>query len=311
MRALLLALALTPAVARAQNEAALRQAFEGKLVSVRMAMPGTAKGVDVFPQQQMAINYRQVADRIKEFGTALDVGAQVMVTKVVVKKDSHIEFQLGGGGFGTFGDDAGTQRIFAGFEGESARERALRDSIKTATDAKVRARMQRDLNSARAARQRENDKARAEAEQANAAREANLRGRRQEGGSRFNVRYQGGIPADALTPDGLMAALGPYVDFAATGAKGATAAAAAAAPGGASSAASATAPAPSGAGGLTALRKGLSVREVEALLGPAVTAAEEKQGPITVLKRNYASGGMKVAASFVNDILVDFTISPR
>ncbi|MFN5581990.1 hypothetical protein [Gemmatimonas sp.] len=47
-------------------------------------------------------------DRIKEFGTALDVGQQVMVTKVVVKGDSHIEFQLGGGGFGTLSDDAGT-----------------------------------------------------------------------------------------------------------------------------------------------------------------------------------------------------------
>jgi len=71
-------------------------------------------------------------DRIKEFGTALDVGQQVMVTKVVIKGDSHIDFQLGGGGFGTLFDDAGTQRVSSGTAGESARERALRDSIKTA-----------------------------------------------------------------------------------------------------------------------------------------------------------------------------------
>jgi hypothetical protein len=71
-------------------------------------------------------------DRIKEFGTALDVGQQVMVTKVVIKGDSHIEFQLGGGGFGTLFDDAGTQRVSSGTAGESARERALRDPIKTA-----------------------------------------------------------------------------------------------------------------------------------------------------------------------------------
>jgi hypothetical protein len=32
-------------------------------------------------------------------------GDQVLVTKVKVKKDL-IEFQLGGGGYGTFGDDA-------------------------------------------------------------------------------------------------------------------------------------------------------------------------------------------------------------
>ncbi|MBK6459273.1 MAG: hypothetical protein IPF87_24895 [Gemmatimonadetes bacterium] len=36
----------------------------------------------------------------EEFGTALKPGQQVMITKVVVKKDSHIEFQLGGSGWG-------------------------------------------------------------------------------------------------------------------------------------------------------------------------------------------------------------------
>jgi hypothetical protein len=64
-------------------------------------------------------------------------------------------------------------------------------------------------------------------------------------------------------------------------------------------------------GGLAGLRKGLSLREVEALLGPAETASEERQGTLTVLKRRYASGGMKVAASFVNDVLIDFAISPQ
>jgi hypothetical protein len=307
MRTLLLALALTPAAALAQNEAALRQAFEGKSVSVRIAMPGTSRGVDVAPMQQPAVNFRLVADRIKDFGTALEVGQQVMVTKVVVKKDSHIEFQLGGGGYGTFGDDAGTQRVFTGFEGESARERALRDSIKTAPTAAQRARLERELQTARATRQRENAKAEAEAAQANAAREANLRSRRKEGGSRFNIRYQGGIPPEALTPAGVMAALADYVDFAATGTKGAAAAA------GETLTRVEPKPATGGgaSGGLAGLRKGLSIRDVEALLGPADTAAEERQGTLTVLKRGYSAGGMKVTTSFVNDVLIDFAISPR
>jgi hypothetical protein len=301
---LVLALALTPAAALAQNEAALRQAFEGKSVSVRIAMPGTSRGVDVSPMQQPAVNFRQVADRIKDFGTALDVGQQVMVTKVVVKKDSHIEFQLGGGGYGTLGDDAGTQRVFTGFEGESARERALRDSIKTAPTPAQRTRLERELQTARATRQRENAKAEAEAAQANAAREANLRSRRKEGGSRFNIRYQGGIPPEALTPTGVMAALADYVDFAATGAKGAAAAVGETLMG--------VEPKPAASpSGMAGLRKGLSIREVEALLGPADTAAEERQGTLTVLKRSYSAGSMKVTASFVNDVLIDFAISPR
>jgi hypothetical protein len=306
MRSLLLALALTPAVALAQNEAALRQAFEGKSVSVRIAMPGTSRGVDVSPMQQPAVNFRLVADRIKDFGTALEVGQQVMVTKMVVKKDSHIEFQLGGGGYGTFGDDAGTQRVFTGFEGESARERALRDSIKTAPTTAQRARLERELQTARATRQRENAKAEAEAAQANAAREANLRSRRKEGGSRFNIRYQGGIPPEALTPAGVMAALADYVDFAATGAKGASAASVAG-----ETLMRVDPKPPAGGSGLAGLRKGLSIREVEALLGPADTAAEARQGTLTVLTRGYTAGGMKVTTSFVNDVLIDFAISPR
>jgi hypothetical protein len=225
---------------------------------------------------------------------------------MVVKKDSHIEFQLGGGGYGTFGDDAGTQRVFTGVEGESARERALRDSIKTAPTTAQRARLERELQTARATRQRENAKAEAEAAQANAAREANLRSRRKEGGSRFNIRYQGGIPPEALTPAGVMAALADYVDFAATGAKGASAAAVAG-----ETLMRVDPKPPAGGSGLAGLRKGLSIRDVEALLGPADTAAEARQGTLTVLTRGYSAGGMKVTTSFVNDVLIDFAISPR
>lgn len=305
MRSLLLAAFLVPATAFAQNEAALRQAFEGKLVSVRMAMPGTSRGVDVFPQQQPAVDFREVADRLKDFGTALDVGAQVMITKVAVKGTSHIEFQLGGGGFGTFGDNVGTSSVFASTASESAREKALRDSIRTMPSGSRRSQMERELQGLRSARERENDRARAEAAQANAVRETNVRSRRQEGGSRFNIRYRNGIPPEALTPDGVMAALAAYVDFAATGSK-ATAAAVIPAAGTAAPPSPAT-----GSGGLGDLRKGLSLREVETLLGPAETATEEKQGVLTVLKRSYAAGGMKVTTSFVNDILIDFAISPR
>jgi hypothetical protein len=293
---------LTARILPAQNEAALRAAFEGKLVSVKIAMPGTSRGVEVLPQQQAAVNFRQVADRIKEFGTSLKIGDQVMVTKVVVKKDSHIEFQLGGGGYGTFGDSPGSERVWADVESESKLEKALKDSIKTAPGPTRRKQLEKELQNARTARERENDRARAEASQANAAHEANLRARRETSGSRFNIRYKDGIPPEALTPEGVMAALSQYVDFAATGAKAATAAA--------SSASSAPA-AGTGDGALAQLKKGLTVKEVETLLGPADTAGEEKQGSMTVVKRTYTSGAMKVVTSFVSGVLVDFAITPK
>jgi hypothetical protein len=300
---LVLASLLLPQSAWAQNEAALRAAFEGKLVSVKVAMPGTARGIDVFPQQAQQVNWRQVADRIKEDGTALKIGDQVMITKIVVKGESHIEFQLGGGGFGTFGDSPGSSRVSADVQSETAREKELKEAIKNAPGPTRRKELERELASVRGARERENDKARAQAEQANAAREANLRAKREQSGSRFNVRYKAGIPPASLTPDGLMAVLAPYVDFAASGSKTATA-----------QAVLPTAPAPTtatGEGALAQLKKGLSVREVEALLGPADSANEEQQGSLTVNKRTYSSGGMKVVAAFINGVMIDFSITPR
>jgi hypothetical protein len=217
-----------------------------------------------------------------------------MVTKVVVKKNSHVEFQLGGGGYGTLGDWAGSD-VNVVAVGESRAEKALRDSIRATPDRGLRGRLQRDLDALRTARERENARAAAEAQQANVARETLLRSKRVEAGSRFNVRYRGGLPAEALTPEGVTRALAAYVDFGADGA-----AAAAAAP--------AKAPA---AGGVAGLRKGLLLDEVEALLGPAATAAESREGTLTLVRRGYRRDGMDVAARFVSGVLIDFAITPR
>jgi hypothetical protein len=274
----------------AQNEAVLRQAFEGKVVAVKIDMPATQQGVDVYPLEQIPIDFREVAQRLKDNSTALKVGQQVMVTKVVVKKNSHIEFQLGGGGYGTFGDNTSTD-VSVVNQSETKEEKALRDSIKHAPGPTKRKQFEKELASLREERERENARAAAEAKQAQSVMEANLRAKRAESGSRFNVRYRNGIPADALTPDGLMRALAQYVDFG---------------PG------SGVAPSGDGSGKSHAsLRKGLLLDEVETLLGPAVTASETKEGTLTVLKRTYRKDGQKISASFVNEVLIDFAITPQ
>src|SRR5574338_1506996 len=160
----------------------------------------------------MPVNFREVAERIKDNSTALRIGQQVMVTKVLVKKNSHIEFQLGGGGYGTFFDNTSTN-VSSVSQGETKAEKALRDSIKAAKGPTKRKQFERELASLRQERERENAAAEAQAKQAEALMEANLRAKRAESGSRFNVRYRNGIPTDALTPDGLMRALAPYVEF--------------------------------------------------------------------------------------------------
>ena len=277
---------------RAQNEAILRQAFEGKVVSVKIDMPATQRGVDVYPLDQMPIDFREVAQRLKDNSTALRIGQQVMVTKVLVKKNSHIEFQLGGGGYGTFGDNTSTS-VSSVSQGETKAEKALKDSIKAAPGPTKRKQFERELASLRAERERENSRAEAEAKQAESVIEANMRAKRAESGSRFNVRYRNGIPSDALTPDGLMRALAQYVDF-----------------GGSSAVASGNGGSPNGGSRPMpmTLRKGLLLEEVEDFLGPATTASEKKEGRLTVLERSYRKHGQRIDASFVNGVLIDYTI---
>ena len=310
-------LALLAQPALAQNESVLRQAFEGKVVSVKIDMPATSRGVDVYPLDPMAVDFREVAQRLKDNSTSLRIGQQVMITKVLVKKNSHIEFQLGGGGYGTFGDNTSDgSGLNAVTQGETKAEKALRDSIKKAQGPTKRKQFEKELASLRAERERENARAEAEAKQAQSVIEANLRAKRAESGSRFNVRYRDGIPADALTPDGLMRALSPYVDF---GAAGGSLASGGMTSGGAASggAVSGTATQAYTSGGTSrpatpnSLRKGLLLEDVEAILGPAATAAETKEGTLTVLKRTYRKDGQKVSASFVNGVLIDFAITPQ
>ena len=284
-------------IAGAQSEAALRSAFEGKTVTVKLDMPGTSRGVDVYPMEATPVSFRDVADRTKDYTVSLKMGQTVMVTKIVVKKDL-IEFQLGGGGYGTIGDNTGSD-ISASQASESNKERALRDSIKTAPNSARKKDYERELNNLRSARERENAGARAEAAQANELREANLRSKRSVSGSRFNIRYKPAVPPDAMTPDGVRRALAEYVEF--SGAPMANAPQA--------SPNSNNRPA-AGTNALASVRKGLLLSEVEALLGPANTASESKEGVLTLMKRNYIYDGKRVVASFVNGVLIDYAIGP-
>ena len=291
---------LAASSALAQGEYALRTAFEGKTVTVKLDMPGTSRGVDVYPQEAIPVSFRDVADRTKDFTVALKMGQQVMVTKIVVKRDL-IEFQLGGGGYGTLFDNAGSD-ISASQAGESQRERALRDSVKTAPNAAKKKAFERELNDTRAARERENTQARAQAAQANELREVNLRSKRSVSGSRFNIRYKPAVPSDAMTPEGVMQALAAYVDF-----PGASMTNAPTAAGNAGNAGSRPA---AGGSALASVRQGLLLADVEALLGPANTASESKEGVLTLMKRSYIRDGKKVVASFVNGVLIDYAIGP-
>ena len=87
-----------------QSAGALSEFFEGKQVVVKLDMPGTQQGVDIFPQRPQPLDTKSYGNRMKKFGTSLRNGDSVIVTKVKVKDDG-IKFQLGGGGYVTAFDD--------------------------------------------------------------------------------------------------------------------------------------------------------------------------------------------------------------
>jgi hypothetical protein len=99
-------LATTALPLHAQDEARLRKALEGKRITLKMDMPATSEGVDVFPGSSHAVDYDKVGKRMKKAGVALKDGDAARITKVKVK-DDLIEIQLNGGGYGTFGDVLG------------------------------------------------------------------------------------------------------------------------------------------------------------------------------------------------------------
>jgi hypothetical protein len=117
-------------------------------------------------------------------------------------------------------------------------------------------RLQEELDDLRREREREDRRNEASVAAASEQRRENVRRQRADGGSRFNQRYRGGVPASAVTPAAVREALARYVEFQGD---------------------EADAPSP---GPVSGMRLGLLLQEVEALLGPAVTAEERMEGTL-------------------------------
>jgi hypothetical protein len=290
-RWILLMSLVSPAGAAAQSEAALKSYFEGRAVTLKLAMPGTESGIDIYPADPKPLDYPLYAERLKENGTAIRSGQQAIVTKVRVK-GTHVEFQLDGGGYGTMGDET-SPTIAVPVAEKTKRERNLEAELKRETDAERRREIKEELDDLRDDRQREDAHNRAEVADAQEQKKENIRLRRLEGGSRFNVRYRDSLPASVLTPSGLQAALAEYVTL-----EHAEDTMLAGLP-------TTTAPAP-GAG---LPQKGMTGGEMQALLGAAVDSSERNEGRLTVITRSYRSGASRIAAEFVEDVLIRYSIT--
>jgi len=279
--------------AGAQTEDQLRRFFEGKRVTVKIEMPGTEDGVDVYPGTSQPVDFPKHARRLKEFGTAVRSGESVMVTKVRVKRDL-VEFQLGGGGYGTMWDDA-SPHVPVAPAVKTQREKNLERDLAATTDPAAKRKIKEELDGLRRDRERIDASNRATAAQAQQLKASNIRQRRLEGGSRFNLRYRTVLPEEALTPDGVMRALAEYVDFSPL------------------LATRATGPGLHGERPTTPgeLRKGLLVEEVDALLGRPETINQRTEGTLRVSTSVYLPPGKRIEAEFVEGVLVRYTVTSR
>jgi len=293
-------LALSSLPASAQSESELRDFFEGKSVVVKLDMPATQEGVDVFPDARRAIDFAQYSARVKTTGIAIRNGESVLVTKIRVK-DKLIEFQLAGGGYGTFGDDTGS--VYVPSVSKSKRERDLETLVKNETDRDRKRRLQRELDDLRNDRERDDSRNKATAASAEEAKKARIATTRLHSGSRFNIRYQEGVPR-GLGPDGVMRALAEYVEFLfATDRR----------------------PAPSretvvaqpelrqqmAGTGTGAIRKGMTMAEVEDSLGKPEKSANRTEGTLRVVTATYSRGDQLITADFVEGVLIKYSIASK
>ena len=269
--------------AAAQSESALRSFFEGRRVTVTIDMPGTSDGVDLQVDSPRPIDYQRYGDRLKAYGPAIRADESATVTLVKVKKDV-IEFQLGGGGFGTFNDDSSTSVSISPLQ-KSAREKSLEEEVEDEENPRRRRDLERQLDELRTRREVENRRIEVLKAEAEERRKERIAAGRLRGGSRFNLRYDEGVPR-GITPREVMAALAPYVTFS----------------------------------GLTARarwpddgvpRKGMMRAEAERVFGRPVTWSERQEGSLDVVTLVFNGRSERITADFVEDVLVRYVTTAR
>ena len=274
----------------AQDEGALKAFFEGKHVTLKIDMPGSQEGIDVHADASRALDAAEYGNRLKRYGTSIKSGDRAVVTLVKVKNDL-IEFQLSGGGFGTFGDDTSTS-VYIPLMEKSRRENELEKKVKDEEDRGRRRELQKELDNLREDRERQNRRIEIERAHLEEIKRERVALQRQQGGSRFNVRYDGNVPR-GIRPEEVMAALAAYVDFSPLGG----------------------APLPdagsAGSYDTSALKKGMVRSEVERMFGPVLQSSERREGIVSVVTEIFGRGDQRITAEFVEDVLVRYAITSK
>jgi len=229
----------------------------------------------------------------------------VLITAVKVNK-KNIEVHLGGGGYGTWGDESGT--VSARYVGKSGRESDLDKERKRTKDAQRIRDIDRELSYLRRDREREERDARREAETLTVIKQRDVAVKRLDGGSRFNIWYADKrLEQWAPTPEELVLTLSRYIAFDEEGRS--------------------RGPRPEvsrltddrGGRGrsedvevlATSLKRGMSQEDVHDLLGRPTRKRESTQGDLTSIVETWETADSVTEVTFVGGVVVKFTSSSK
>ena len=286
--------------AQAQSEDALRQYFEGRRVVLHQDMPATQLGVDVSATWNGAgrMAFDAYSRSLRTYGVSLAKGASPLVTKVKVKGDT-IEFQLDGGGYGVFGDITDPAVSWTPVP-KSNREKELERRLDDETDRRERDRITHELDDLRRRRDRENDRRRHDAEEQTRINADAIASKRAQGGSRFNLHFPEKLTPEQMRPDLVVRALAEYASC-----PWIERPRPAPAPSAARPAASASAP------NSTSLKKGMSMADVERVLGRPTRRGEKLEGSLRLQVLTYETATDIVEAQYLDGILVKYSFSSK
>jgi hypothetical protein len=162
-------------------------------------------------------------------------------------------------------------------------------------------RLQRELDDLRNEREREDKRNQASAAGASEAKKTRIATDRLHSGSRFNIRYQNGVPP-GLHGDGIMRALAEYVEFPfATDRSQGTSR---------QPAAGAT-PDRRQVAGSGAIHKGMTMADVEQALGKPDKTSERNEGSLKVVTAIHMRDDQRIVTEFVEGVLIRYSISSK
>ena len=278
---LMASILLCPRVAT-PDEDALRRALEGRVVAPRLDMPATTGGVNVYPHRRLPLDHGEIARDIARYGVGVPRGRAVRVTRIKVK-GKHVEFQLGAGGAR---QEPSAPSLYVP---RSREEKRLEEEIRKTRDREVKEELEDRLHDLRDRRRREEERLEA---LARIEHELVLSQRTPEewalmAGARFNVRFDSGVPPEAVSPRGLMALMEQWVDF------------------------EVSPDAEKGRGTLASgrLRRGMLEAEVELDFGPPLQCEDSPAAGLEIRTCRWSMPEGHLEAQFVEGVLVKYTVS--